>query len=77
MVYPHLFPCEDMTSQFDLGKVALANGFQQPVVANVWLLVWRRGDRIPAPRHIRMPTCLGLRVRLKEGNKILLGVVNS
>ena len=59
-VFPHLFPCEDMTSQFDLGKVALADGFQQPVVANVWLLVWRRGDRIPAPRHIRTPACLGL-----------------
>lgn len=48
----HLFPCEDMSCQFDLGEVAFADGFQQPVVADVRLVVRRgRGDRVPTPRH--------------------------
>lgn len=48
----HLFPCEDVSCQFDLGEVAFADGFQQPVVADVRLVVRRgRGDRVPTPRH--------------------------
>lgn len=35
----HLFPCEDVSCQFDLGEVAFADGFEQPVVADVWLVV--------------------------------------
>lgn len=41
-----------MSGQFDLGEVAFADGFQQPVVADVRLVVRRgRGDRVPTPRH--------------------------
>lgn len=39
MVLAHLFPCEDMSCQFDLGEVAFADGFEQPVVADVRLVV--------------------------------------
>lgn len=34
----HLSACEDVSGQLDLGKVALPNGFKQPVVANMGLL---------------------------------------
>lgn len=34
----HLSACEHVSGQFDLGKVALADGFEQPVVAYVGLL---------------------------------------
>lgn len=48
----HLFPGEDVSGQFDLGEVAFADGFQQPVVADVRLVVRRgRGDRVPTPWH--------------------------
>lgn len=48
----HLLPREDVSCQFDLGEVAFANGFQQPVVADVRLVLRRgRGDRVPTPRH--------------------------
>lgn len=48
----HLFPGEDVSCQFDLGEVAFADGFQQPVVTDVRLVVGRgRGDRVPTPWH--------------------------
>lgn len=34
----YLSACEHVSCQFDLGKVALADGFEQPVVAYVGLL---------------------------------------
>lgn len=34
----HLSACEDVPSQLDLGKVALSDGLEQPVVAHVRLL---------------------------------------
>lgn len=36
---PHLFASEDMLGQFDLGEVAFADGFQEPVAADVGLFV--------------------------------------
>lgn len=35
-----------MPCQFDLGKVALADGFEQPVVSNVRLLIRTQGDGV-------------------------------
>lgn len=35
----HLFSGEDMPRQFDLGEVAFADGFQQPIVTDVRLVV--------------------------------------
>lgn len=34
----HLSACEDVSGQLDLGKVALSDGLEQPVVAHVRLL---------------------------------------
>lgn len=34
----HLSACENVSSQLDLGKVALSDGLEQPVVAHVRLL---------------------------------------
>lgn len=38
MCLAHLSAREDVSGQFDLGKVALPDGFKQPVVANMGLL---------------------------------------
>lgn len=45
----HLLARQDVASQLDLGKVSLADGLEQTVVADVRLLVGARGDGIPAP----------------------------
>lgn len=45
----HLLACQDVAGQLDLGKVSLANGLEQTVVANVRLLIRAGGDGIPAP----------------------------
>lgn len=37
----HLSASEDVTTQFDLGKVAFSNGFQEPVIPNMRILVFR------------------------------------
>jgi len=39
-VCSHLSASQDVSGKFDFGKVALANGLQQPVVADVWLFVY-------------------------------------
>ena len=44
----HLSACEDMACQLYLGKVALADSLEQPVVTNVGLLVGARCDGVPA-----------------------------
>lgn len=48
MFNPYLSPCQDVSRQFDLGEVALANGFEQPVIANMRLLVSTRGNGVAA-----------------------------
>lgn len=48
MFKPHLSSCQDVARKFDLGEVALADGFEQPVVANMRLLVGARGDGVAA-----------------------------
>lgn len=50
-VFPpsHLLACQDVAGQLDLGKVSLANGLEQTVVANVRLLIRAGGDGVPAP----------------------------
>lgn len=45
----HLSASEDVASQFHFSKVALADGFEEPVVADVWV-VWARGHGIAAAR---------------------------
>lgn len=37
-----------MAGQLDFGKVPLADGLEQTVVADVWLLVGAGGDGVPA-----------------------------
>lgn len=44
----HLSSRQDVSRQFDLGEVALADSFKQPVVANMRLLVGTRSDRVAA-----------------------------
>ncbi len=44
----HLSSCENVSSQFDLGKVALADGFEEPVVADMWLLIGTGCDGVSA-----------------------------
>lgn len=39
---------EDVARQLDLGEVALSDGLEQPVVADVRLLVGARGNGVPA-----------------------------
>lgn len=39
---------QDVAGQLDLGKVALADGLEQAVVADVRLLVGAGGDGVPA-----------------------------
>lgn len=45
----HLFACQDVAGQLDLGKVPLADGLEQTVVTDVRLLVGAGGDGVPAP----------------------------
>lgn len=45
----HLPACQDVARQLDFGKVSLADGLEQTVVADVRLLVWAGGDGVPAP----------------------------
>lgn len=40
----HLFARQDVAGQLDLGKVSLADGLEQAVVADVRLLVRAGGD---------------------------------
>lgn len=64
----HLFSGEDVSCQFDLGEVAFADGLQQPVVADVRLVVRRgRGDRVPTPWHAGAAGQLGLLGRGEVG----------
>lgn len=46
---PHLFASEDVLGQFDLGEVAFADGFQEPVAADVGLLVCCGVGHVAAP----------------------------
>lgn len=46
---PHLLAGQDVAGQLDLGEVSFADGLEQAVVANVWLLVRAGGDGVPAP----------------------------
>ena len=57
----HLLAGQDVPCQFDLGEVALADGFQQAVVADVGLLVGG-GGRVAAPQHVGLPGSLPVRV---------------
>lgn len=51
-VFAYLFSSENMSCQFDLGEVAFTDGFQQPVVTDVWLVIWCGcGDGVPTSRH--------------------------
>ena len=59
----HLFPRQDMPGQLDLGKVALADGLQQPVVADMWVICWC-GNRVPAAWHAWAASCFGIWVWL-------------
>lgn len=45
---PHLSSGEHVACQFDLGEVALADGLEQAVVADMWLLVHAGAERVPA-----------------------------
>lgn len=45
----HLPARQDVAGQLDLGKVSLADGLEQTVVADVRLLVGTGGDGVPAP----------------------------
>ena len=56
-----------MACQLDLGEVALADGLEEAVVADVRLLVRRRGDRVPTARHAG--TARG-RLGVLEGERI-------
>lgn len=47
MPQPHLLARQDMAGQLDLGKVALADGLKQAVVADVRSLVRAGGDGVP------------------------------
>ncbi len=59
--HAYLFSGEDVSCQFDLGEVAFANGFKQPIVTNVWLVIWcGRGDGVPTSRHAGAAGWLGL-----------------
>ncbi len=57
---PHLFASEDVLGQFDLGEVAFADGFQEPVAADVGLLV------CCGLGHVAAPPGLGVGVRLQR-----------
>lgn len=48
MFKAHLSTRQDVSCQFDLGKVALADGFEKPVVADMRLLVGAGGDGVAA-----------------------------
>lgn len=45
----HLSTGQYVPCQFDLGKVSLADGFEQTIVADVWLLIRAGSDGVPAP----------------------------
>lgn len=59
MAGPHLLPSEHMPRQLDLGEVALADRLQQPVLADVRLLI-SGDDGAPAKWHAGTPPHLGL-----------------
>lgn len=62
----YLFSGEDVSCQLDLGKVSFADGFQQPIVTDVWLLIWcGGGDGVPTSRHAGATGWLGLLEREK------------
>lgn len=48
LLVSHLSAREDVARQLDLGEVALSDGLEQPVVADVRLLVGARGNGVPA-----------------------------
>ena len=50
-----------MPSQLHLGEVTLADGLEEPVVANMGLLV-SRGGRVAAPQHVGLTAGLGVEV---------------
>lgn len=61
---PHLFASEDVLGQFDLGEVAFADGFQEPVAADVWLLVCCGVGHVAA-------LWIGVRLQRERGKKIV------
>lgn len=63
----HLFASEDVPSQLDLCEIPLSDGFQQPVFADVRLLVGCSGQRVAAAGHVGAAT--GLRVGVSLQNK--------
>lgn len=56
-----------MPSQFDLCEISLSDGLQQPVFADVRLLVGCGGQRVAAVRHVGATA--GLRVGVSLQNK--------
>lgn len=42
----HLSAGQYVSCQFDFGKVALADGFEEPVVSDVWFLIRTQGDGV-------------------------------
>lgn len=45
----HLPARQDVAGQLNLGKISLADGLEQTVVADVRLLIGAGGDGVPAP----------------------------
>lgn len=45
----HLLARQDVAGQLDFGKVSLADGFEQSVIADVRLLVGAGSNGVPAP----------------------------
>lgn len=61
----YLFRSEDMSGQFNLGKVALADGLQQSVISYMGVFI-RRRHHIANTRDTGTPSSFGIRVSLTE-----------
>lgn len=61
----YLFRSEDMSGQFNLGKVALADGLQQSVISYVGVFI-RRRHHTPNTPNTGTPSSFGIRVGLIE-----------
>ena len=59
----YLSSCQYMPGQLDFGEVPLANGLEQPVVPDVWLLLRRGRHRVPTSRQAVPTSRLGRRGR--------------
>lgn len=69
---PHLSARQDVSSQLDLGEVALPNGFEEPVVADVRLLrlLGASGpDAGPGRARARLLAAVAVRRVLREETK--------